>query len=134
MRNALLLLIGLFATVLFSCTPTQPAMKTQEELLAGTTDKTWTMTNLINTRGMDVTTQYKIYTFTFKRNGSMVYTRQFTTSSEPSITEGSWEMKDSSLTLIISGGRNLQKINQLSENGLIFSATDSQTKTTLKPQ
>jgi hypothetical protein len=110
-------------------------VKTPEEMLAGTTEKTWTMTNLIRFDGKDVTSEYKSFSFKFKRDGAFQYTRQLVGSSEPSKTDGTWSIEDkTTLILTLSGSPNKETIIELTDTSLILKKSDSNGKTTLKPQ
>lgn len=128
----------LVCVVVSSCSTVAPiVVKTFEELLAGTTAKTWVLTNLIDTDGRDVTALYSSLKYQFRRDGSLTATLVFVSQpNAPQTVNGTWKLVDKKLTVTIQsgspGGQSSASddviVDELTETVLKISAAASTSK------
>ena len=135
MRITFFSLCCLVATVLFSSCSIFTPMKTPEEMLAGTTSKTWVLGTISNSIGTDVTASYALYELVFTKDGTVSNTIRLTgTSTENTVLTGTWKLSDKTLTLVLNGSTNVRTIDELTDTSLKFSNPTNQSKTALRPK
>lgn len=131
-RIAILTVVSVFCVLAASCTSNSTSVTpSNEELLAGTSSKMWTLTKIVS-MGMDGTSQVA-FTQTFKRDGSLVTV--FTKPSAQTDT-GKWKFSGTTLTLTASTGSDLAyKIESLTASALkVTLASDASIQMELKAQ
>ena len=126
-RLAMLCVSLVLAFAVSSCSIFAPA-KTPEELLAGSTSKTWVMTKLLDNDGKDITSAFVKVTLTFKKDNSYSTVQQLATSGSPApaqTSNGTWKLSDKQLSLTGDSGTSIQVISDLTETSLIFAPANS---------
>ena len=127
----------LVCVVISACTSPVTPVKSSEELLAGTTSKTWVLTSLIDTDGRDITSSYSSWKIQFRRDGSLTQTVIISSLPTSQAANGTWKLVDKKLTITIQTGSPGQStstseviVNELTETSLKISeaATTSKAK------
>lgn len=117
-----------------SCGLLSPA-KTPEELLAGTSSKTWSMTRFVDNTGKDITSDFVSYAVTFEKSGAYSERGQEKGKSVESYT-GTWTITTSvspnTLQVRIGSSRINYTIQELSETNLVLQFDGSQGRITFK--
>lgn len=125
-RIAILAVVSVFCLLAASCTSNSiSATPSNEELLAGTSSKTWALTKIVS-MGMDGTSQLA-FTQTFKRDGSLL---TVVTKPAAQTDAGKWKLFGTTLTLTASTGSDLvYKIESLTATVLkVTLANDASTQ------
>lgn len=135
-RSAILYVV-LLSALLTSCGIFTPA-KTPEELLAGTTSKTWTMTKFLDDTGKDITSDFISYNMTFEKSGSYSERGQEKGKSVETYT-GTWTINTSAtpktIRITYSGVGSIRvnyTVQELTETGLVLAFDGTKGVITLK--
>jgi hypothetical protein len=133
--------------LLASCSSTSPsttAMKTQEELLAGTVSKTWDMVSNTSDAGTDVTAQVAL-SFTFNRDSTALSSRTPSGATRAQTETAAWQIKNNILTInglppMVSPTDALKRggqpftIEELTQTSLKLKTGSGSARTAFKPR
>ena len=131
-RIAILTAVSVFCVLAARCTSNSiSAAPSNEELLAGISSKTWSLTKIV-AMGTDGTSQVA-FTQTFKRDGSLI---TVVTKPAAQTDTGKWKLSGTTLTLTASTGSDLvYKIESLAATELkVTLANDPSTQLEFKAQ
>ncbi len=123
-------LVCIFAS---ACTNPATPVKLSEELLAGTSSKTWNTTSLISSSGSEsIGITIESNTYIFKRDGSYTNTFVLKGSFAMYSNSGTWKLENKQLALTIGTNGDIVNIDELTETSFKFSSASEGVKYTLK--
>lgn len=137
--------LNLFVVFAVSCsnsTPISTIPKTQEELLAGSTSKTWDVVSQSNAIGSNVpSSQWSSHTFEYRRDGTFQQIIVPTTAgATPVIVNATWKLSGNQITTVTgiapSTASIVQIVDELTEISLKLSYSNPNNlgKIVLKPR